>query len=109
MPWILTNYLKETNEFDNYLIDNKENNNLLIEKIYDLNSYLITNYKRDFDSPIGLLKISNNSINRGELYYETFKTMIIDLINEDIIKMNLNENQDLNLKTIENQLDIESL
>ena len=109
MPWIITNYLKETNEFDNYLINNNENNNLNIEKNNDINNYLITNYKRDFNSPIGLLKISEDSINRIENYYETFKLMIIDLINEEIINLNLNDNQDINLNIIDNQFDIESL
>ena len=112
MPWTITNYLKETNEFDNYLINNNENtenNNSKIEKKNDINNYLITNYKRDFNSPIGLLTISDNAKNRGIQYYETFKLMIIDLMNEEIIKLNLNENKDINPKILENQLDIESL
>ena len=75
MPWLLINYDIET-----------KINDKIEEK--DINNYLINNYKRDFNLPIGLMKISEESKKRSKLYFENFKTMCLDLIDDNKININ---------------------
>ena len=95
MPWPITLYLSEINGFPKQLFENIESN--------DINNYLIQNYKRDFNLPIGLFTISDDSIKRRELYLETFKTMLLDLNQEEKLNLNLNKIEDSEIN--ENQID----
>ena len=96
MPWLLINYDIETEIKDK-----------IVEK--DINNYLINNYKRDFNLPIGLMKISEESIKRSKLYFENFKTMCLDLIDDNKININPIEIEEINDEIKTNNLDLELL
>ena len=83
MPWILTNYLNDTNEFNEIIKNEKED-------INGINNYLIKNYLRDFNCPIGLFSFDKEGKKRKEIYKEVFRSMILDLIQEKIIDLNQN-------------------
>ena len=102
MPWILTNYLNDTNEFNEIIKNEKED-------INGINNYLIKNYLRDFNCPIGLFSFNKEGKKRKEIYKEVFRSMILDLIQEKIIDLNQNNIEKLeNSKedNIEDEIDI---
>ena len=85
-PWLLTNY--EYNTYEE-LIKNPE--------------------IRDFNLPMGMLYIDGKSKKRQEGYIDTYKNMVIDLCEQNLINITIkdeDENNDLNLnldrKTVSN-------
>ena len=132
LPWPIINYSTNTNEFDDLLKldndnnpnytniiiniennnnnnDNNNNNNVIYNYSNKTNNYLISKYKRDFNIPIGLMSISNNSIKRKKLYFDTFKTMSIDLKEEKNLPININELEELTKTSMnENQIEIKN-
>ena len=88
MPWILTNYLNDTNEFNEILKNEKED-------INGINNYLIKKYLRDFNCPIGLFSFNKEGKKRKEVYKEVFRSMILELIQEKIIDLNQNNKEKL--------------
>ena len=102
MPWILTNYLKESNEFNEVIQNEKKtiNNNI--------NNYLINNYLRDFNCPIGLFCSNPEEKKRKELYIDTYKSMVLDLTLENLIELNQNDKEELELNTELNNNEIET-
>ena len=121
LPWPILNYSTNTNEFDDLIkldnninnninnSDNNNNNNLLYNYSNKTNNYLISKYKRNFKIPIGLISISNNSIYRKKLYFETFKTMSIDLKEEKNLTININELEEISNNNInENPIKIKN-
>jgi len=68
-PWLLNKY-----ESDNFkdLISNEEN-------------------IRDFRLPMGMISIDDRSKKRRESYLDSFKSMVMDLIEENIIKLKMKE------------------
>ena len=68
-PWLLNNY--ESDNFEELIIDEL--------------------YIRDFKIPLGMSIIDDKSKNRREGYIETYKVMVMDLYDENIIKLKMKE------------------
>ena len=68
-PWLLNNY--EDDSFEDLI---KDNENI-----------------RDFRLPMGMLFIDDKSKKRQEGYIETFKIMVMDLYNDNLIKLKMKE------------------
>ena len=109
LPWPIINYSTDTNEFDDLLKLDNNNNNLLFNYSNKINNHLISNYKRDFNIPIGLMTISNDSIKRKKLYFETFKLMSIELKEETDLAININELDEIYKNNMnKNQIEIKN-
>ena len=76
---------------------------------YPVFPWLLTNYEyntyeelsnkpeiRDFNLPMGMLCIDSKSKKRQELYIETYKNMVMDLCEENLLNIKIKEEEEIN-------------